>query len=525
MLGATAVIMFGVLLSRVLGLVRERVIAHQFGQGYHTDVYIAAFTIPDVLFYLIAGGALSSAFIPVFTEYMERGETREAWRLFSLVSVATTLVVSAFILVGEVFAYPLVKAFNPGWQHAQIVDTANLTRILLPAQICFFLGGLMMGALQVKKNNYGQAFGPAVYNLGIILGGMFLARRMGVAGLCWGAVGGAVIGNLLLQWILIRGVGGRFSTSIFRNWHHPGAKQVWNLMWPILLGLALPQVCPIINKLFASYLDKGAMSALIRANQLMQVPLGVFAQACAIAIFPTLAQQVAQNDRAAVRHTMNFGIRFILFLTIPSSIYMIIMALPIVQFLLQTGKFNAANAQLAASLLVFYSIGLFAWSAQAIVARGFYAMKDSRTPVVIGTLVTIVFVIGNMLVLRISGIGPAHSLRSSCGLALVTSLAAILNTSILLVLLKRKLGGIEGLSLAIGTMKILVASAGFGLVCRLTYEFLLRHILHGSVTIQSAESLLISAFAGVIVYAALAFVLRMEETKMLKRLLRRKSAA
>jgi putative peptidoglycan lipid II flippase len=524
MLGATAVIMLGVLLSRVLGLLRDAVIANRFGQGYDTDVYNAAFTIPDVIFYLIAGGALSSAFIPVFTEYMQRNEEREAWRLFSVVSVATAVVVGLFIVVGEVFAPPLVKAFNPGFTADRVAYTATLTRILLPAQICFFLGGLMMGALQVRRNNFGQAFGPAVYNLGIIVGGIFLTRRFGVAGLCWGAVCGAVLGNLLLQWVLVRRAGGWFSTSVFRRFHHPGAKQVWNLMWPILLGLALPQVCPIVNKWFASFLDNGAMSALMNSNRLMQVPLGVFGQACGIAIFPLLAEQAARGERAALRKTMSFGIRFILFLTVPSSVFIIVLALPIVQFLYQSGKFTASDAGLTASILVAYTIGLFAWSTQAIVARGFYSLKDSRTPVVIGTIVTFFFVIANAVVLHVVGAGARHSAAGACALALVTSVAAIVNTGVLVFLLRRKLRGIDGIGLAVGTVKILIASAAFGVACRLTLAYLRAHPLPAanlSVKVASAETLLLCALSGVVVYGAMAFALRMEEAKMVMRLLRR----
>jgi len=524
MVGATIVIMLGVLLSRVLGLVRDSVIAHRFGQGYDTDVYNAAFTIPDVIFYLIAGGALSSAFIPVFTEYMERGEKREAWRLFGIVCVATTIVVGLFIAAGELFVHPLVKAFNPGWGPQRISDVVDLTRILLPAQICFFLGGLMMGALQVLRNNMGQAFGPAVYNLGIILGGLFLTHRYGVAGLCWGAVGGAILGNLVLQWILVRRVGGYFTPSVFRRFHHSGAQQVWNLMWPILLGLALPQVCPIVNKWFATFLkDDGAMSALMNSNRLMQVPLGVFGQACGIAIFPLLAQQAARGDRAALRKTVSSGLRFILFLIVPSSVYMIVLALPIVQFLYQAGKFTATDAHVTAAILVAYTIGLFAWSAQAIIARGFYSLKDSRTPVIIGTLVTVLFVIANAVVLRVVG-GAEHSLMGACGLALVTSCAAILNTGVLFWLLRRRLGGIDGARLLAAILKILAASTVFGIACRATLILLERHPLHGghaSVKIVSIEALLLCAVAGVIAYAVMAFALRMEETKMLLKLLKR----
>ncbi|HLJ54141.1 MAG TPA: murein biosynthesis integral membrane protein MurJ, partial [Chthonomonadaceae bacterium] len=430
--------------------------------------------------------------------------------------------------VGELLVVPLVKAFNPGFPLHQVADTAALTRILLPAQICFFLGGLMMGALQVRGNNLGQAFGPCIYNLGIILGGLFLTQRFGVAGLCWGAVGGAVLGNLILQWVLVRRVGGVFATSVFRSFHHPGAVEVWNLMWPILLGLALPQVCPIVNKLFASFLGTGAMSALMNSNMLMQVPLGIFGQACGIAIFPLLAQQSARRETAALRKTVSAGIRLILFLTIPSSAYIIVLARPIVQFLFQSGKFTNADSSLTATLLAAYTIGLFAWSAQAIVARGFYAQKDSKTPVIVGTIVTALFVIANYLVLKMTPAGPHHSLRGAYGLAMVTSFAAMLNTGVLLVLLRKRIGGLDGIRLAVGTLKIVAASAVFAVVCRATLGLLQSHPLRGafgSVKAVSATNLLVCAAAGVAVYAALTFLLRMDEARMLISAVRRRRSA
>src|ERR1051326_7933296 len=192
-LNASVLLMATVLISRLLGLVRDRVIAAQFGQGLETDFYNAAFTVPDLLTYLIAGGALSSAFIPVFTRYQEQGKTRDAWRIFSVVMVVTAVIVTALILLGEIFTSQLVHWTNPGWvgpKAGYIAATVPLTRILLPTQFCFFTGGLMMGAMQTgdRGNFWGQSLGPIIYNLGIILGGAFLAAPLGPAGMCWGAL-------------------------------------------------------------------------------------------------------------------------------------------------------------------------------------------------------------------------------------------------------------------------------------------------------------------------------------------------
>ncbi|HLK57866.1 MAG TPA: murein biosynthesis integral membrane protein MurJ [Chthonomonadaceae bacterium] len=528
-LSASALLMATVLISRLLGLVRDRVIAAQFGQGLETDFYNAAFTVPDLLTYLIAGGALSSAFIPVFTKYLEQGKKNEAWRIFSVVMVVTAAVVTALVVLGEIFTPQLVQITNPGWvgpKAGYVAATVPLTRILLPTQFCFFLGGLMMGAMQAKHNFWGQSLGPIIYNLGIILGGAFLAAPLGPAGMCWGALGGAIFGNFLLQWVMLRRLGGRMVTSHLReDLKHPGVRDVWKLMLPILLGVALPSVSPLISKAFASYLGEGAQSALMNANRQMQIPLGIFAQAISIAILPTLSQMAARDDIAGMRSTVNYGLRFILFLTIPASVLMIVMALPIVQLLLQTGKFGPNESAQAANALVFYSLGIFGWSAQSILARAFYALQDSRSPVIIGTCSTVLFLLFNVLSLKITGIGDVNATRGVAGLALVTSIAAAMNASILLWRLRVKLRGIEGGKLLVEVFKIAVASGVSGLVC-----FFLRNALQDRLFPDTAhhvarQSLLLLAAcfsASCLTYLLCALLLRMEEIKPLLRILRRR---
>jgi putative peptidoglycan lipid II flippase len=543
--------MVGILGSRVLGLLRESVIAHKFGQDRLTDVYNAAFTIPDLLFFLIAGGALSGAFIPVFTEYVSTDREKEAWRIFSVVAAVMTLVVSAFIVLGEIFTVPLVVLTNPGYvtiaphlhgfaafsaqlgaafgafmdpSHLpfKVQKTVELTRIVLPAQICFFLGGLMMGSLQGKGNFWGQALGPVIYNACIIFGGVVITRFLGpdpahqINGLCYGAVGGAIIGNLALQWYLVRKNGGVFVTGWRAHWRHDGVTKVWKLMLPVILGLALPQVSTIIGRMYASTLGDGPQTALMNANKLMQVPLGVFAQATAIAIFPTMAAQAARKEIAGLRQSVNYGIRSILFLTLPSSMLMWVLALPFVQLVFQSGKFSTADAMLAANVLRWFAVGIFAWSAHSVITRGFYALQDSRTPVIVGTLVTLIFIPLN---------SPLKDLMGVSGLALATSIAATIHMVSMLYLLRRRLNGIEGGRLLTSLGKILTASIAASAVCWLVYRPFVARLespdLHGART-HALVVLVVCLTVSTIVYGGLALLLRMEEVAVVTRMLRRR---
>lgn len=510
----TLIMMGGILGSRVLGLVRDRIIAHKFGQTPQTDIYNSAFNIPDLVFFLLAGGALSAAFVPVFTEYLEKGEKREAWRVFSVVAFVMTCVLGVVILLGEIFAVPLVRMTNPGWtgdKAWQVAECAQLTRILLPAQLCFFLGGLMMGTLTARNIFIGQSLGPVIYNVGIIAGGLLLTGSFGVTGLCYGAIGGAFVGNFCYQWYLVRKSGGKFIyKDLLLHLKHPGAIRVWKLMLPVIMGLALPQISLIIGRMFASALDAGAQSALTNANRLMQVPLGVFAQATAIAIFPTMAAQAARGDMKELRSSLSFGIRSILFLTIPASVLMIVLALPIVQLILQSGKFRPEDAELTASVLRFYSIGIFASSVQSILARGFYAVQDTRTPVAVGAVLTLLFLPVNV---------PMSAWLGINGIALAISLCAIVQMLVMIWRLKVRLKTLEGGRILRSGIKILIASAAMGAAAFFTHKIMEQTIgtQMGTPSSRAAITLSVSLAVGLGVYLLVAVALRMEETAMLRR--------
>lgn len=516
--GATGLMMTAILASRLLGLVRNAVISHQFGQKFWADVYYGAFQIPDLLFYLIAGGALSSAFIPVFTEYITKERHEEAWHIFSTVACVMFVAVGAFVLLGEIFAAPLVRLVNPGFQSipGKVEATVPLTRIVLPAQICFFLGGLLMGTQYSQQKFLIPALGPIIYNLGIIFGGIVLAPLAGVAGLCWGALGGAIAGNFALQLWAVARSGMRFRPSF--DWRHPDVVKVWKLMLPVVLGVALPQVSIWINRAFASGLGNGPMAALSNANQFMQVPLGIFAQAMAVAIFPTLSALAAQGKYGELRDTASYGIRALLFLTIPASVLMIVLAVPIVQLLLQGGRYGPDDTALAASALAYYCIGIFAWSAQSILARTFYALQDSLTPVVIGTGVTFLFIPLNWLLMKPMGIR---------GLALATTIAASLHVFVMLGVLSRRLGGFQIRRMAASLTKTLCASAVAAFVS-LKAASLVGVPGTGTIThvkLHALVVLVVAGGSGVLAYALTARILKIEEMHSAIAFLRRRRSA
>ncbi len=454
---AAGTMMFFVLVSRLLGLLRDMVIAHEFGISVSTDAYNAAFKIPDLLMYLLAGGALSSTFIPVFSEYLHRENDKAAWRTFSIVATTTLVVSLVLVCAMEIFAPQLVHLMNPGFESVRLELATRLTRIVLPAQIFFLLGGLLMGTLNARGQFLIPAIGPSIYNLGIIFGAVVLAPFMhhDISALMWGALGGAIVGNFALQYVYVVRLGMNFKPSL--NVWHPGARKVWKMLWPIIFGVSLPNVDQIINSYFGSELSLGSQTAMQYANRLMLIPIGIFAQAIGVAILPSLSSMAAAKNMPPLRRTIVKGLRTILFLTVPASVLMYVLAEPIVVLLFQHGHFSALDSVRTAAPLRFYAVGIFAWSAQAILTRAFYSMQDSRTPVMSGSIMTVVFIAMNWFVVNDTTWGVA-------GLAAATSIAATLHMVVLLVCLDLRLRKIAGIPLLASATKTMIASAAMCVV-------------------------------------------------------------
>ncbi|MCE5321835.1 murein biosynthesis integral membrane protein MurJ [bacterium] len=455
---AAGLMLVAVLLSRFLGLIRDMIIAHQFGQTGVTSAYTSAFNLPDLLYFFLSSGALSAAFIPVFTERFTNGKQKEAWEVYSIIACFMGIVMGGAVILFWIFAKPLVCVLAvPGFvkHHPELIPlTTLLTRIILPCQLFFFLGGLMMASLQSRQEFRATAAGPVIYNVGIIFGALVLSHWFNIAGVAIGTLIGAFAGNIVYTYYWMRKLGFEFHPSL--NLRHPGVIKVAQLALPVVFGLGLPQIDVIVNRWFASFVSASAPSALYNANRLMQVPLGIFAQAAGTAILPLLATYAAKHAYDDMRSGIAYGLRAIMVESIPSMMFMVIMADPLVRTVYMSGKFGPESVNTAAVPLIFYSLGIFAWAGQAIVARGFFALQDTITPVVTGTIATIIFIPINYILMRHMGTG---------GIALATTIAVSLHFFALVWFLRKKLHGIEGGSVLKTVGRIIIAAALMGVVC------------------------------------------------------------
>lgn len=432
-----------ILLARILGFLREIVIAKLFGATRLVDIYVAAFTIPDILFFLLSGGALSSAFIPVYTQYMTQGNKEEAREILSSLTSLLFLALLAMIGLAEIFAYPLVKMVVPHFSYEDLTYCVFLTRLMLPSVMFFILGGIFIGVAYSHQQFFIPTMSGVIYNIFIILGGLFLGPTLKVTGLSVGVVVGAFIGNFLLQlWYILRiGV----KPSFRMNYRHPGVRRVFIVMLPIIFSLSVSQLTVVINRVLASGLGEGAIAGLNYANRLNQLPLGIFGQALGIAVFPTLSALAAEGKLEELKRTSSLAIRTLFFLNIPSAILFILFGIPIVQFVYERGVFSHQDTLMTAPILAFYAIGLPALSASQIVNRTFYSLQDSITPLFSGVASVVLCAVLNVLFVEPFGVK---------GLAFASSISAYFNLFLLLWFLRTRLGGVEGRKLAVSFVKI-----------------------------------------------------------------------
>lgn len=508
---AAGILMVAILLSRVLGFVRETVMGMQFGSNWITDSYFAAFTIPDLVYYLLIGGALSAAFIPVFTEYIVRGETEEAWKIVSIIINIIILVLGAVIILGMIFAPALVPLVALNFQGQTLDLTIFLTRLMFPAVMFHALNGLAMGVLNSFDHFTAPAFGSVIYNLVIILATFLLGPKFGIAGMSVGVVIGAASSFVMQYWVLKK-KGIKYNFVIDLN--HPGVRKIGALMLPAMVGLSIIQVNLVINQNFASFLSAGSITALRFANRLMQLPYGVFASAIGMAIFPTLTKQAAQHSFGEMKKTLSLGLRLTNFLSIPAAMGLMALSEPVIRLLFQQGKFGPEATTATAVALFFYSIGIFAQCGIAVVTRGFYALQDTITPLKIGLLTVVLNALFNYILM-----GPlAHG-----GLALAFSLTGIINLAVLLYLLRRKMGSIDGKSIIISFSKTTLASLVMGAVAYQT-AFWLAKIVDIHTKVGQLTQVGVAMTLGGLLFLLLSYLFKMEEINLVFNLVKRKLA-
>lgn len=469
---ATLLLVAGMVLSRLLGLARESVLASIFGAGLDYEAYLVAATPPETLYFVIAGGALGSAFIPTFATYLQKEKKREAWHIASSVLTIFTIILGVLSLLFALFALPIIRTIlAPDFSPEQQILSAHLMQIMMITPIIFCISGLFMGMLNTFQRFLLPALAPAFYNIGIILGALFLAPTMGVYGLAWGVVGGALL-HLLIQIPGIIRLRPAIKPAI--DFRHPGVSEVFHLMLPRVLGLAIVQINFWVNITLATGMLPGSTAALKRAWMIFMLPQGVIAQSAANAAFPTFAIHSAKGDQDQMRTSLSKLLKSVLFLAIPATVGLIILRLPIVKILLEYNEFTSVDSQATAWALLFYSLGLIAHSLVEIVTRAFYAMHDTRTPVLIGGIAMLVNIGLSLVFVRIIG-DPGNLTRGPfAGLALANTLATTLEGIVLYFIIRKRTNGLEDRQLLLSSGKALIASLLMGgaivLASRMTME-------------------------------------------------------
>lgn len=448
----------GFVISRLLGLLRSVVIADAFGTDPELSAYWVAFRLPDLVFQLLAGATLSAAFIPTFSRVVLRHGESEGWRLAS--SVLNLVAIATVVATGVAFiAAPwLVPLLAPGLgeatgREAELQDLAvELTRLMLISPLFFGISGMLMGILNARQHFTAPAFAPVVYNLGIIFGAVFLAEPYGIHGLAWGVVVGS-LGHLLVQVPALSSVGMRWRPSLELN--SEAVRDVLRLMGPRVVGLAAAQVNLLVIVFFASFVSDEAISAVNYAFLMMMLPVGVIGMAISTAMFPTLAAQAAAHESGPLRASVSNALRVILFLSIPASVLLAVLARPAIQILLERGAFDARSTDMVVDALTFYAIGIAAQASVEILSRGFYALSDTRTPVTIAVIAMALNIAFAALLVQPFGIG---------GLAAAASLSALIEFALLVRLLDVRLGGLDRIPLRRSAGSTVIASIVMGQV-------------------------------------------------------------
>ena len=511
------IVMLLILISRLLGFIRERAIADVFGLTGETDAFRAAFNIPDLMYFLLVGGAISSAFIPVFSSYLARGQEDEAWRMASTFIAGTSLGLVVLTVLGVVLSPWLAPVVAPGFVGDQLALLVVLMRVMFPAVLFTALAGVGMGVHNAYQRFAVPLLGPIFYNIAITLGAYLLGPVMGIMGMAVGTVAGAV-GNFLIQAPFVLRAARRFAWQI--HWKHPGLRKVGRLMVPTIIGLSIVQLNTIILTALASTLAEGHITALNLANRLVQLPLGVFGMGMSMVIFPVMARLAALGDLQEFGRTLSTGLRTVLFITVPSAAGLVALGEPIVRLLFEVGAFGPEDTATTAYALMYFGAGVFAISAVQVLTRAFYSLQDTVTPVKIGVLTVVTNTGLSLVFLRYTNL--QHG-----GLALAFSVAAIVQMAAQLILVRRRLGPRLSVRALAGTFaRASLAAAVMFPVARAASSLVGQHV-DLTITGGRLAQVLAGIAAGAAVYGAAALLLRMEELTMVwdtfRRIIRRTS--
>lgn len=494
------------MISRLLGLARDQVFAYLFGANNAMDAFYVAFRIPNLFRDLFAEGAMNAAFVPTFTRQLTRYGKDQAWKLAN--NVINTLAISTglLVIIGIVSAGPLITFLASDYASVpgKLELTALLTKITLPFLTFIAIAAAFMGMLNSLQRFFIPALSPAMFNISTIFCAFALVpvmSKFGLAPITAIAIGTLVggLGQLVIQWPALRKEGYRYRPVL--NLGDQPLRDVLILMGPGILGVAATQVNLLVNLILATGEGTGAVSWLNYSFRLIYLPIGLFGVSIATVALPVISKHAALEKLSNVRSTVSNGLRLMLVLNIPAAVGLIVIALPIVQLIFERGNFTPSDTAATAAALIFYSPGLIGYSAVKIIAPTFYALRDSRTPVLISVGTMIFNITINMILVRVIGYK---------GLALGTSIAALLNASVLFWLLRNRLGGLEGMLIGRTLLKTLIASAIMGLTAAVVSQQL-ELLFPGTDFVLQLIRILITIASGLISLGVTARILKIQE--------------
>lgn len=486
--------------SRLLGLLRDRILAGQFGAGDTLDAYYAAFRIPDLIYNLMIVGALSAAFIPVFTELIAEKKEDEAWKLSSGILSLQILITGVVSILLVLFAPQLMHLVTPGYSGAKMDLTVLLTRIMFLSPFLLGISGIFGGALVSFKKFLIYSLAPIFYNAGIIIGALFFVGPFGPAGLAMGVVLGALM-HLLIQYPAVKFSGFHFKPSFFSAWKNPNVRKVLKLMVPRTLTIAVSQINFTIITIFASTLATGSLAVFNFANNIQSGPLGLFGVSFAIAVFPTLSAHGAKKEHDKFITAFSRTFRQVLFFVIPFSVFLFVLRAQTVRVLLGTGKFNWDNTILTFQVLGLMAASLFAQALLPLLTRAFYALQNTKTPLYIAIVSEAVNILTVFLLIKSYGV---------FGLAIAFSLSSIVNMVLLLAFLKKDLPNIDGKNIFNSTIRIIAASLVAGVVTQIA-KYIVGSRGELDTFVAVLVQLVIAGGAGLAAFALASYYLNVQE--------------
>ena len=504
--GAIIIAVFSIL-SRLLGLLRDRLLSSTFGAGQTLDAYYAAFRLPDLIFNTLVLGALSSAFIPIFLSVWHK-DKKEAWQAANSILNILLVAITVLVIILFIFAPQLVNIFVHGFSPEGRALTTQLTRIMLFSTLFFTVSNVIGSVLNSFRRFLAFSAAAVMYNLGIIFGIVFLSPKFGPIGLAWGVLLGAAL-HLLIQIPAVVKIGFRWQPNF--NWRQSAVRRIGFLMLPRSFGLAISQLNETITTFIASGLAVGTVSIYNLAFNLISFPINIFGTSLATSVFPVFSQALINNDKNLFLHHFSKTVRRILYLIVPTMVVVILLRAQIVRLILGAGKFSWTNTVLTANTLGFFSLSLLAQSLIPVFARSFYAKHDTKTPVKTAAVGLILNIILSLILGRL--MGPS-------GLALALAISSTVNLILLYFILHKDLGHLDQKNIFMSLLKIVGLSLVMALVIQVVKTF-----VGSGVNMQRFTGVLIqlvvAGLAGAMVYFILSLIFKAREVEFVKRYLHR----